>query len=597
MGGDGTGDCDPMSTVLLLSILFPAVLAGALTGRGRVGRIALAATPVAAVPALLLSLASEAIPSQFFPWLLDGSLWGLDSTGQIFLLFSALLWTASGVFAMKYLEDDPRRARFFLFFLLTMSGNFGLIVAQDLMTFYLFFALMTFAGYGIVTHTRTPEARRAGHVYIVMAVAGETLLVIGLILAASGAESLTLADVAEAIGASPQRNLIVGLLLLGFAVKAGAIPLHVWLPLAHPVAPTPASAVLSGSMIKAGLLGWIRFLPLGIVALEVWGAIVIILGIAGAFFGVVIGVTQRDAKTTLAYSSISQMGLISIGIGAAMVEPVVWPVALGATIAYAAHHGLAKGALFLGVGVAAAAGSVWERRLALSGLVFAALAVAGAPLTSGSVAKIGLKEVAGGMPVSWAAALEILLPLAAVGTTLLMARFLFLVRREAAEEAHAGALPLMIWLPWVVLLAAVLVTVWILPHRYELDPGPSALYPAALWMSIWPVIAGLLGVWLTLILVRRARELGRIHVVPGDVLAIAEALLRRWRNRPKGASAEAPAPVVSLASRWYGVYAESEPSDPPLRMEIEVTRWSLAMLLFAVVLLLVVSLVWRGGLS
>jgi formate hydrogenlyase subunit 3/multisubunit Na+/H+ antiporter MnhD subunit len=585
-----------MTTLLLLSVLFPVLVAAALPGRGRVGRIALAAAPLAPVPALMLSIAGEAIAPAVFPWLLDGALWGLDPTGRIFLLFSALLWTVSGVFAMKYLESDPRRSRFFLFFLLTMSGNFGLIAALDLMTFYLFFALMTFAGYGIIVHTRTPEARRAGNVYIAMAAGGETLLVIGLILAASGAGSLALGDVAAAIGASPHRNLIVGLLLAGFGIKAGAIPLHVWLPLAHPVAPTPASAVLSGSMIKAGLLGWMRFLPLGIVAIEAWGAVVIILGIAGAFFGVVIGVTQRDAKTTLAYSSISQMGLISIAIGIAMMNPAVAPAAMAASLAYAVHHGLAKGALFLGVGVAAATGRVRERRLVLAGLVFAALAVAGAPLTSGALAKVRLKELAQGLPVPWAASLEILLPLAAVGTTLLMARFLFLVRRESSEESHPGAIPRMIWMPWVVLLAAVVVTVWMLPHRYDLDPGPPALYPAALWVSIWPVVAGMLGAWLALIRIGRSgSRAGAIHVVPGDLLAIAEAVIRRWKRRPEDPSAETPGPVVSLASRWYGVYAESAPSDPPIRMEIEVTRWSLAMLLFAAFLLLVVMLVWRGG--
>jgi formate hydrogenlyase subunit 3/multisubunit Na+/H+ antiporter MnhD subunit len=584
-----------MSTLLLLSVLFPALVAAAVSCPGRLGRAGLAAAPVAAAPALLLSLTGGVIPPVTFPWLLDGSRWGLDPTGQIFLFFTALLWTVSGVFAMEYLARDPRRSRFYLFFLLTMSGNLGLIVAFDLMTFYLFFALMTFAGYGIIIHARTPEARRAGNVYITMAVGGETLLVTGLILAAAAAGSLELAAVPGAIAASPQRNLIVGLLLAGFAVKAGAIPLHVWLPLAHPVAPTPASAVLSGCMIKAGLLGWIRFLPLGSVTLEAWGALVITLGIAGAFFGVAVGATQRDSKTTLAYSSISQMGLISIVVGAALMNHSAWPAARTALLAYTVHHGLAKGALFLGVGVAAISVTVWQRRLALSGLGVAALAVAGAPLTSGAVAKTQMKEISGLMPGLWPGALDLVLPLAAVGTTLLMARFLLLVRRESRGEVHPAGRPLLIWLPWLVLLAGVLAVVWILPYRYDLGPGASALHPPAFWMSLWPVIVGMLAAWLAVIAIRSGRRIDQIHVAPGDVLTMADPLLRRLKREAHETTAERPAPVVSLASRWYGVYAESEPTDPPLRMEIEVTRWSLAMLLFAAFVMVIVVLLLVGG--
>src|SRR5690606_7309656 len=135
-----------------------------------------------------------------------------------------------------------------------------------------------------------------------------------LITAALATNQTALPAVAAGLADAPRRDLIVGLVLAGFGIKAGALPLHVWLPLAHPAAPTPASAVLSGAMIKAGLLGWLRFLPLGLVALPGWAALLMVLGVVAVFFGAAAGAVQQDAKAVLAYSSISQMGLMIIGL-------------------------------------------------------------------------------------------------------------------------------------------------------------------------------------------------------------------------------------------------------------------------------------------
>jgi len=210
---------------------------------------------------------------------------------------------------------------------------------------------MTFAAYGVIVHVGSAPARRAGKVYIIMALLGEALLICALLLATAAAGGTDLRQIPAAVAASPLRNLIIALVLTGFGVKAGAVPLHLWHPLAHPVAPTPASAVLSGGMIKAGLLGWLRFLHLGEVVLPEWGALCIAVGLATASYGVVVGLTQDEPKTVLAYSSVSQMGFMLTGIGIGLSAPVAWPAALSAVLLYALHHGLAKGALFLGVGV------------------------------------------------------------------------------------------------------------------------------------------------------------------------------------------------------------------------------------------------------
>jgi len=233
------------------------------------------------------------------------------------------------------------------------------------------------------------------------------------------------------------------LIFLGFGVKAGVLGLHLWLPLAHPVAPTPASAVLSGVMIKAGLLGWMRFLPLGAEPWPLLGTAALLLGLLAALAAVLIGLTQRQPKVLLAYSSISQMGLMTLGLGAALLHPSTWPALALALAFYALHHGLAKGTLFLGVAVLAQARGT-ARRWALALQALPALALAGLPLSSGFWAKDGLKQALASLPAPWPEALAWLLPLAALGTTLLMLRLLWLQAQPAAAPfapASAAAAP------------------------------------------------------------------------------------------------------------------------------------------------------------
>jgi formate hydrogenlyase subunit 3/multisubunit Na+/H+ antiporter MnhD subunit len=581
-----------MTATLLIAVTLPALLALPVALRTRLRRPALSLAPWAALPSLALAIWPELAPPAHFPALLFGMRLALDQVAQIFLFFTAFLWTIAGVYARAYLARDPAQHRFFAFHLLTLTGNLGLIAAQDLVTFYVAFALMTFAGYPLVVHARDATALRAGRVYVVMAVIGETMLLAGFLLAASGAESLELAAVAAAVGVSPWRTAIVLLLLAGFGIKAGALPLHVWLPLAHPVAPTPASAVLSGSMIKAGLLGWLRFLPLGLVALPTWGAVLIGLGLAAAVFGVLIGVTQTDPKTALAYSSISQMGIINVAVGTGLASPDGWGSALSACLVYVVHHGLAKAALFLGVGVAmAAADSRAAWRWSIAGLAFAALAVAGAPLTSGMVAKEYLKEIAPLSPAAWPALLDLTLPLTAVGTTLLMARFLFLVARTRDPAHHR--LSRALWVPWLLLLLGVAGVAWVLPGYYELEIDPPGLpYPGAVWVSIWPIVVGGLLIWSALLVTRRTRlTLARLHVEPGDLLVGLEWLFGKARGRLIAPRVREPMnPVMVFASRWYGIYARPDRRSTVLKLERQLTVWTMAGLLAVLLAAAIVGL-------
>ncbi len=469
-----------LSIALPLTLLFPLLLAGlVLLPATRSMGIRLA--PWAALPGLALAIAApDAALRLDLPWLLLGSRFGVDAIGRLFLLFTAMLWLAAGFYARSYLARDPRRHMFTVFFLLTLSGNLGVSLAQDAASFYLAFAVMTFSAYGLVVHQRDAEAWRAGRIYLVMAVLGEASLIAGLLMLAATAQTHFLPEMART-AATGAPGLAYGLLFLGFGVKAGVPLLHMWLPLAHPVAPTPASAVLSGAMIKAGLLGWLRFLPLGEVALPALGTLMLSLGLLATFFGVAVGLVQRQPKTVLAYSSVSQMGFMTLGVGAGLLLPEAWPLLLPAIGLYALQHALAKGALFLGVGVTQRFGRPgWV----MAGLLLPALALAGAPFTSGALAKTELKVALVGLPAFWPELLAWALPLAAVGTGLLMARFLLLTPGGIRQDNAAGLLP-----PWLALLAAMLALVWM---RADAGTVAAVLSAPGLRTAAWPALAAAL---------------------------------------------------------------------------------------------------------
>ncbi|MBU1666711.1 MAG: NADH-ubiquinone oxidoreductase, partial [Gammaproteobacteria bacterium] len=160
---------------LLLVLLFPLLLA-ALVLYPASRRVGLALAPWAALPGLLFAGLAPAAPEAYvldLPWLLLGSRFGLDDTGRLFLAFTALLWLVAGFYARAWLVNDPRRHVFTGFFLATLAGNLGVCLALDAASFYFAFALMTFAAYGLVAHVADAGARRAGRVYLAMALLGE----------------------------------------------------------------------------------------------------------------------------------------------------------------------------------------------------------------------------------------------------------------------------------------------------------------------------------------------------------------------------------------------------------------------------------------
>ena len=525
--------------VPLAAALFPLLVAAGCAlpaTRSVAARLA----PLAALPALAAALL---VPDGTVraEWLLGGISVGLDATGRAFLALAAGVWTAAALYSAAH--PPARQAWFTGWFSLSMAGNLALCCVTDPAAFYTFFAMMALPAYALVAHEGGP-ARSAGRAYMAFTVAGEALLVCGLFVVAATAAGIEAGPVLGPAG--------IVLVLAAFGIKIGALGLHGWMPVSYQAAPAAAAAALAGAMSKAGVLGLVRFLPGGQPEGTVFGGVVMAFGIAAAFYGALVGVTQTRPKAVLAYSSISQFGLITIALGAGLAEPGVWLLAVSAATVYAVHHGLAKAALFLGEDVASRSARRWP---ALAGLALPALALAGLPLTSGAVAKLVLKEATGALSGGWHDALEILLPLAAVGTTLLMARFLFLVATGSVEarRSERGAAPGPLGVAaWVLLLAAVAATLWAWPladTRYAAEKSLTAHY---LWLATWPAALGIAlaaGAWLARAVASRAA--GRIP--PADVYApllsladrIAERRDQSVRERPAAPAAPVPEPVAA----------------------------------------------------
>ncbi len=463
---------------------------------------------LAALPALVAGITLPLGARLEVPWLLLGARFGLDGSGRVFLLFTAVLWLVAGLQAALTMGADPRAGRFRLLFLLAMAGNLWLIVGQDLVSFYLGFALMGLAAYGLVIHSGEPSALRAGRVYLAMTLVAELALFAALVLIADHAGTM----VPEPHQLLSLSDWAIGLLVLGLGIKAGLLGLHVWLPLAHPAAPVPASAVLSGTMIKAALIGWLRLLPLGQEPLPGWGGLLVALGIATLLYAIPIGLTQTNPKVVLAYSSVGKMGLMTALLGAALLEPPLAPALVAALALYAAHHGLAKGALFLGVGIARETRASWVLAL----LAIPALALAGAPFTSGALVKGLVKPELAGLVAPWGLALTLALTASTLGTTLLMARVLVLV---GAGGRASEPSPVRIALPWLGLVALVLAGPFLTGLAFpDLASG-------------WPVLAGcLLALLLALSHLAWAKALVGL-IPPGDLLhPLSHAAEAAWRS-------------------------------------------------------------------
>jgi hydrogenase-4 component B len=285
-----------------------------------------------------------------------------DALAAFFNLTLAILGVAVSLYSFGYLKhfEGKRNIGFFgfLFELLLFSLTI-VFTAANAFLFLIGWEVMALVAYGLVAfYHEDRESRRAGLLYIVMAHVDAGCLLLGFALLmhfSGGAEFATFRIAASQLSGGQQAAAFL-FFFLGFGIKAGVIPFHIWLPAAHPVAPSNISALLSAIVLKAGIYGMVRIFLVGLGVLPSWaGLLVLVAGVASAVLGVLYALMEHDLKRLLAYHSIENIGIILIGLGAALVfrtagHPQLAAVALIAGLFHTLNHAIFKCLLFLGAG-------------------------------------------------------------------------------------------------------------------------------------------------------------------------------------------------------------------------------------------------------
>jgi formate hydrogenlyase subunit 3/multisubunit Na+/H+ antiporter MnhD subunit len=281
--------------------------------------------------------------------------------GTLFALLSAGLWALITVYAVSYMRGSHSQARFFGFLLVSLSGCLGVFLAGDYFTLFLFFEIMTFAAYPLVIHDEDDEAMRAGDSYLYMGVAGGLVLLFGILTLVWTTGTADIVPVLDKLQAGPVNPYVVALVfLIGFGVKAGLVPLHVWIPHAYPVAPAPATALLSGVMGKTGFYGVLSVLTVTLslpvsgqataAIPEQIGFVLIWVALLTILCGAIMALLQRNVKRLLAYSSISQMGYVMLAVGCAAYLGAKGGLPYTAAVFHAFNHAVFKAGLFMMMG-------------------------------------------------------------------------------------------------------------------------------------------------------------------------------------------------------------------------------------------------------
>jgi hydrogenase-4 component B len=285
----------------------------------------------------------------------------VDALAAWFLLVLAVVAAPIAIFSLGYIAHRSlsRRSAFVgAAFNLLLGSVECVFVANDAITFLFAWELMTLTNAALVTTEHEERTSRlAAYLYLVMSHVATGCLIGGFLWAGSLVGSLSFSELLTGrIASGSIRDALFGLFFVGFAVKAGVIPLHVWLPEAHPAAPSSISALMSGVIIKTGIYGIVRVCAFGLGTPRLsWGVLVVVLGAVSAALGVLYALMQHDLKRLLAYHSIENIGIILLGIGAGMMGLAYGRVDL-ATIGVAAglyhtlNHAVFKGLLFLGAG-------------------------------------------------------------------------------------------------------------------------------------------------------------------------------------------------------------------------------------------------------
>lgn len=368
----------------------------------------------------------------------------VDAAGALVAIVAALLWLLAVIHSHGYLRGDANLVRYHGFLMLGLGLTLGVAYSGTLVTFLAFYELMSLLAYPLIVHDGSERARAAGLKYVVYALFGGSLLVFGVIGAAFAAPTLDFGTggmLAGPAGPLPTA-LLFWCLATGFGVKAALLPLQGWVLDAHPAAPAPFSAVLSGILVGAGTLGLLRVVTdvFGVSLVRELGVAPWLAGVAatGAILAAILAINEDDLKRRLAWSTVSQMAFVSLAIA------LLHPVAVTGALVHLAHHGVMKATLFLGAGILAhhggiervsqAAGAGKRFPLTMLAITLAALGMIGVPPLAGFPAKwwLGLGMLEAGQP----AFLAVLL-----GGSLLSAAYLLPIVHTAWFQPPAGDAP------------------------------------------------------------------------------------------------------------------------------------------------------------
>ena len=330
---------------LLLPLLLPVLTAALARRRAKEWTL----VPLLCLEALLALLCALRVGGSLEIPFLPGLplMLSIDGVGRIFSVLFSLMFLLAGVFGFGYLHE--RLESYYVFFLLTLSAMLGLCYAGNLLTFYLFYEAMTLLSFPLVLHEGTEESRRAAMKYLGYSLFGAALALFGFFVSAPATAGGSFAPGGTLTGPMTPLLLAAALaMLVGFGGKAGMMPLHDWLPTAHPVAPAPASAVLSGVITKGGVLGILRTVYFLFGAEALRGTYVqftvLALALATVFTGSMLAYKEKLLKKRLAYSTVSQVSYVVFGL------LLLNATGFAGAILQAVFHSVAKVCLFLCAG-------------------------------------------------------------------------------------------------------------------------------------------------------------------------------------------------------------------------------------------------------
>lgn len=273
----------------------------------------------------------------------------LDGFRMILLLLTSFMWLSSVLISPDYFGGSPKKNRYYCFLLITLGAVSGVFLSGDLFTTFLFFEIMSFTSYVWVIHDESEGAMRAGQTYLAIAVLGGMVMLMGIFLLYYHTGTLSYEDFYENVGQFTKKGWSMAAalcLLFGFGAKAGAFPLHVWLPKAHPVAPAPASALLSGILTKTGVFGILLTAVTIMAGNQSFGKLLFGIGTLTMLTGGILALFGMNMKRVLACSSVSQIGFILMGAGILVLLREEGIAAGAGTVIYLINHALFKLLLF-----------------------------------------------------------------------------------------------------------------------------------------------------------------------------------------------------------------------------------------------------------